>query len=207
MTDRAFGQGIRPQVPTPPNVFFDGTRLGLEGTMLATLSVAIPAGLHIALSTMLGYAVRYADGLPEEAKAFSLFGFIFIAILAIVAMAMVMFFGGAISTMAYSMGLVALMLRWVGKRRGRERMTSTIFGAVMGLIAGLLGSVLIFTLMDLKPTWSLYATVFRWPAILSIDGIALLWFSLNPPIQAAAGAQVGWRLGKQLEEITLYWFW
>ena len=49
-----YGRG--PQAPRPPNPFFDGTRLGLEGNMLVTLGIAIPAGLHIALSAMLGYS-------------------------------------------------------------------------------------------------------------------------------------------------------
>ena len=69
--------GSQPHIPRPPNVFFDGTRLGLEGNMLTTLALAIPSGLHISLSVMLGYAVRYAEGLPAESKPFALFGFIF----------------------------------------------------------------------------------------------------------------------------------
>jgi hypothetical protein len=175
--------------------------------MLATLTIAIPSGLHIALSTTLGYAVRYGEGLPDETKPFALFGFILIAILAVIAIAMAMFFGGAIPTMAYSMGLVSYMLRWAGKRRGRERLASTITGSILGLLAGILGSAVLYLLLGLSPSWSLYATLFRWPAILSIDGIVLLWTTLNPLAQAAAGAQIGWRLGKQLELITLYWFW
>jgi len=175
--------------------------------MLATLAIAIPSALHIALSTTLGYTVRYADGLPDETKAFTLFGFIFVTILAVIAMAMVMFFGGAIPTMLYSMGLVAFMLRWAGKRRGREKLTSTIIGGVLGLLTGILGSAVLHLLTGLSLSGSLYATLFRWPAILSVDGIVLLWTTLNPLAQAAAGAQIGWRLGKQIELITLYWFW
>ena len=60
----------------PPSVFFDGTRLGLEGSMLATLIVAGLGGLHIGLSATLGYAVRYAEGLPDQARPFALFGFL-----------------------------------------------------------------------------------------------------------------------------------
>lgn len=197
----------RPEAPRPPNPFFDGTRLGLEGTMLATLAIAIPASLHIALSTTLGYATRYAQGLPAEQKPFTLFGFLFAALLAVVACSMLMFFGGAITTMAYSAGLVALMLRWAGKRWGRERLAGTIIGAVTGLLNGLLGTALIFLLTNIQPSWTLYAALFRWPEILSIDGIVLLWFTLNPLAQAAAGGQIGWRLGKQIEQLTLYWFW
>ncbi len=199
--------GSRPQTPRPPNVFFDGTRLGLEGNMLTTLAIAIPSGLHIALSVMLGYASRYADGLPAESKSFALFGFIFAAILAIIAMAMILFFALSIPTMVYSMGLIALMLRWVGKRLPREKLASTIIGSVLGLLIGIASSMLIFLLTDIQVSGTLYATLFRWPAILTVDGIVLLWFTLNPLINAVAGAQIGWRLGKQLEEISLYWFW
>jgi hypothetical protein len=105
------------------------------------------------------------------------------------------------------MGLVAYMLRWVSKRRSKEKLASTIIGSVLGLIVGILGTVVVYLMMDLRPSWALYATLLRWPEILTVDGISLLWFTLHPLIHAAAGAQVGWRLGKQLEEITLYWFW
>jgi RsiW-degrading membrane proteinase PrsW (M82 family) len=175
--------------------------------MLVTLGIGIPAGLHIALSAILGYAARLEDGLPAQANQFTVMGFLFASALAIIAMAMVLFFALAIPTMAYSMGLVAFMLRWVGKRRPREKLVSAISGAVMGLIVGIASSALIFLLVDLRPSFSLYARVFRWPAILSIDGIILLWFSLGPLANAAAGAQIGWRLGKQLEELSQYYFW
>jgi len=195
------------QATQPPNVFFDGTRLGLEATMYATLIVAGLAGLHIGLSVILGYAVRYADGLPAEVRAFSFFGFIFVSFLAMIALAMVLFFVSAIPTMLYSMGLVWLMLHWLGKRWGREKLASTLIGAAMGLLAGLLGTALGTLLVGLRFDGVTYATLFRWPAILSIDGIALLWLTLYPLISAGAGAQLGWRLGKQLEELTLYWYW
>ena len=87
------------KTPRPPSVFFDGTRLGLEGNMLATLGIGIPAGLHISLSAVLGYAVRIQDGLPAQAKPFTLMGFVFGAILAVIAMAMVLFFLLSIPTM------------------------------------------------------------------------------------------------------------
>jgi hypothetical protein len=190
-----------------PNPFFDGTRLGLEGNMLTTLAIAIPAGLHIAFSALTGYAVRYSAGVPEEPTTFSVFGFVFVSILAIVAMAMVMFFMLAIPTMAYSMGLVAFMLRWIGKHRQRIPMTSAVIGAVLGLIIGLLSTAVVFLLLDIQPTLSFYRAVLRWPAVLTVDGIVLVWFSLNPLANAAAGTQIGWRLGKQLEEVTLYWYW
>jgi Zn-dependent protease len=105
--------------------------------MLATLGIGIPAGLHISLSAALGYAVRLQDGLPPQADPFTLMGFVFGAILAVIAMAMVLFFLLAIPTMAYSMTLIAFMLRWVGKRWPRQRLASTVIGGVLGLLVGL----------------------------------------------------------------------
>jgi hypothetical protein len=198
-------QRTPPTAPTPPNAFFDGTRLGLEGTMLSTLTIGVPAGLHIALSATLGYATRLSD-MPQGSKAFSMMGFIFISILALVAMAMVLFFLLAIPTMAYSMILVATMLRWMRKFRGREKVVPTIVGAILGLIIGVGTSALIFLLSNVHPTPASYGSIFRWPEILTIDGIILLWFTLNPLLNAVAGAQIGWRLGKMLDQMTMYWF-
>jgi len=203
----SYRQSTKPTAPRPPSVFFDGTRLGLEGTMMVTLAIAIPSGLHIGLSAILGYASRLADGLPAQARPFSLFGFFFAGLLGVIAMSMVIFFALSIPTMAYSMGLVALMLRYVGKRYPREKLASSIIGGVMGLIIGIASTALLFLLMDFRPTFALYVKLFRWPQILSVDGIVALWFSLNPLANALAGTQIGWRLGKQIEEITQYWFW
>ena len=203
----SYRQGTRPSAPRPPSVFFDGTRLGLEGTMVVTLAIAIPSGLHIGLSAILGYAIRLADGLPAAANPFSLFGFIFAGLLGVIAMSMILFFALSIPTMAYSMGLVALMLRYVGKRYPREKLASSIIGGVMGLIVGLASTTLLFLLMDFRPTIALYVDLFRWPQIMAVDGIVALWFSLNPLANAFAGAQIGWRLGKQIEELKQYWFW
>lgn len=197
----------QPTPPQPPNAFFDGTRLGLEGSMLATLVIAIPASIQIALASTFGYAVRYAAGLPAQANPFSLSRFVLTLILAVIALAMVGFFVGSIPTMGYSVLLVLAMLRWVGKRRGREKLASTIFGATAGLLVGVLGSAAGFGLMSFAPNASAYATLFRWPAIMSIDGMALLWLTLNPLANAVAGAQIGSRLGKQLEELTAFYFW
>jgi hypothetical protein len=174
--------------------------------MFATLAVAIPAAIHIALSVNLGYAVRLQD-LPQDPRTLSIMGIILIAILALVAMAMIMFFMLAIPVMAYGMVLVAFMLRWVGKRRPKEKLTSTIIGAILGLIIGLGASAIVMLLSDVPPTAATYAAILRWPEILTIDGIILLWFTLNPLFNAAAGAQLGWRLGKLLEQVTLYYFW
>lgn len=207
MGQAPYRYGQQQQPAQPPNVFFDGTRLGLEGSMLATLFVALLGGLHIGLSAVLGYLTRYSDGLPEAAKPFTFFSFLFISILAVVALAMILFFASAIPTMGYAMLLVAGMLRWVGKRLPKVKLWSTLFGALCGLLVGLglstLG-VLLFGL-DLHP--SSYARLFSWPAVLTIDGIALLWLTLYPPASAAAGAISGWRLGTQLDELSLYWFW
>jgi hypothetical protein len=206
-TTMTHGARPQPQVPQTPNVFFDGTRLGLEGTMLATLATAIPGGLHIALAVKLGYALRLDDFARVEPKSFSLVSFLFIAVVAVIALSMTMFFLLVIPTMVYSMGLVAFMLRWAGKRRRRERLASTIVGSVLGLAVGLLSSSLVFLLMDLQPTWDLYGTVLHWPEILSVDGITLIWLTLNPLFSAIAGAQIGWRLGKMILDMTMYWFW
>jgi hypothetical protein len=62
-------------------------------------------------------------------------------------------------------------------------------------------------LMNFAPSAHVYALLFRWPAIMSIDGIALLWLTVNPLANAVAGAQIGFRLGKQLEELTTFYFW
>jgi len=132
---------------------------------------------------------------------------VFVAILAVVALSMIMFFMLAIPTMAYSMGLVSFMLRWAGKRSRRERLVSTVVGSAMGLLVGVASSALVFVLMDLRPTWALYATVLHWPEVLSVDGIALVWLTLNPLLNASAGAQIGWRLGKLIQNMTMYWFW
>jgi hypothetical protein len=191
----------------PPGVFFDGTRLGLEGSMLSTLIIAGLGGLQIGLSITLGYAVRYADGLPDQAKPFALFGFLFASILAFIALAMLLFFGTSIPTMAYSMALVWGMLRWVGKRWGREKLASTLLGAGLGLLTGVLIVAVMSLIFGARIDGAAYVRLFRWPAILSVDGIVLLLLTLYPLVSAGAGVQIGWRLGKHIEEMQLYWFW
>ena len=190
----------------PPNVFFDGTRLGLEGSMLGALTIAALGGLHIGLSTTLGYAVRYAEGLPDQARPFAFFGFLFTSLLACIALAMLFFFGAAIPTMAYSMALVWGMLRWAGKRWGREKLASTLLGAALGLLTGALIVAMASVVFGARMDGAAYATLFRWPAILSIDGIVLLILTLYPLVSAVAGLQIGWRLGKHIQEMQLYWF-
>jgi hypothetical protein len=124
-----------------------------------------------------------------------------------VALAMVLFFGSAIPTMAYAMAMVSGMLRWVGKRWPKVKLWSTVLGALCGLLVGMGLSALGFLLFGLSPRLELYGRLFSWPAILSIDGIALVWLTFYPAISAVGGAQLGWRLGKQLDDLSLYWFW
>lgn len=195
------------QIVQPPNVFFDGTRLGLEGNMLSTLIVAGLGGLQIGLSVTLGYAVRISEGLPDQAKPFALFGFLLTSGLAMLALAMVLFFSTSIPTMAYSMLLVWGMLRWVGKRWGRDKLASTLLGAAAGLVTGVLIVALAALIFDAPMDGAAYARLFRWPAILSIDGIVLSLLSLYPLVSIGAGVQIGWRLGKHIEEMQQYWFW
>jgi hypothetical protein len=191
----------------PPSVFFDGTRLGLEGSMLSTLAVAGVGGLLIGLSTTLGYAVRLAQGLPEQAKPFSLFGFLFTSIIAIIALSMLFFFGTSIPTMAYSMVLVWVMLRWVGKRWGREKLTSTLLGGALGLLTGVAVVAMSAVILSAPVDGAAYARLFHWPALLSIDGIILVIMTLYPLVSTAAGVQIGWRLGNHVVEMQRYWFW
>ena len=122
-------------------------------------------------------------------------------------MAMIFLLFLAIPTMGYSMAMVWLMLRWLGNRWPREKLASTLIGAFCGLLVGLGSSAIVFLLIDITPSVELYRSLLSWPEILTVDGIVLLWFSLSPLVNAGAGAQIGWRLGKMLEELTLYRFW
>ena len=197
----------RPEPPTPPSPFFDGTRLGLEAAMGVTLVIGISAGLHTGLSAALGYLVRYADGLPDGAQAFSLAGFLFTSLLTVLALCVLLFFSGAVPVMAYSVVLVFLMLRWAAKLGGRAKALSTLFGGVLGSVTGLLVASLWALLTNVSPTWALYGVLVRWPKVMSVDGVALLWITLLPLAHAAAGAQIGWRLGKLLDDWLSYRFW
>lgn len=205
MEEGFYRHNERQSPPAPPNVFFDGTRLGLEGTMIAALIVAIPAGLQSGLSATLGYLVRYAE-MPAEPKAFSFGGLIWGWLLAALPICMILFFGGAIPTMLSNMGLVAYMLRWLRKRRGKDRLAATVAGAVLGLFSGIPCSALAMLVGGISPTFSLYTTLLRWPAILSVDGIFILWLTLLPFANAIAGARSGWKIGQLIEELQIYWF-
>jgi hypothetical protein len=195
------------QGPQMPSAFFDGIELGLEATMFSILAIAIPASAHVGLSATLGYAVRYTDGVVLEPRSFSLFGFLSASLLAFVAITMAMFSGIVIPTMLYSAGLVAYMLRWLGKRRGHVRRASIILGCALGLAVGVLLSIVGFLLLGLRPAPKTYATLFHWPEILTIDGIALLWFTVLPAVTAVAGYRTGQKIAGQLEALTMHWFW
>lgn len=190
-----------------PSAFFDGIQFGLEGTMFAALAIAIPTGMHIGLSVTLGYAVRYANGLPAEPRDFSLFGFLFAALLGFIFLSMALFFGGVMPTMLYSIGLVAYMLRWLEKRRGHVKRVSILLGGILGLLLGVLLSATGFLLLSLSPSLETYTTLFHWPEILTFEGIALLWLTVLPAATAVAGSQTGRKLGDQLETLTMHWFW
>ena len=138
MTIRSSPHDRRPEPPQPPSVFFDGTRLGLEATMLAVLATVVPGGLHLGLSTALGQLARYAPSAASPIEGFNPFRFLFASLMGIVGLAVFMFFVEAIPTMAYGMGSVALVLHWPRRWRGQERRVSTVVGTVAGLVVGCL---------------------------------------------------------------------
>ena len=175
--------------------------------MLAVLVIAIPSGLHMGLSAAMGHLVRHAPGAAAQIEGFATSRFVFTSLLSMVVLAVFLFFVEAIPTMAYGMGMVALMLRWPRRWRGQERRASIVTGTLVGLIVGLLVAAGGFSLLGLSPSRDLYGVLFRWPAILSIDGIAILWLTLTPVAHSVAGAQLGAKLGKQMEEYLLYRFW
>lgn len=178
--------------------------------MIASLGVATPIGLLGGLSVSLGYLVRavgpYAESMPAEPKAFSLFGFIFAWLAALFILTIAMFFGSAIPSMLYSMSLVACMLHWLRGRRGREKLVSTVLGGVLGFLFGIPCTALGMVIAETAPSFALYATLWRWPAILSIDGLFLLWMALIPPVNAIAGVRTGWKIAQRIAEARLYWF-
>jgi hypothetical protein len=55
-------------------------------------------------------------------------------------------------------------------------------------------------------TPSLYAELLRWPAILTIDGIALVWFSLLPLLNAIGGVRSGLKIAEIVENVKMHWF-
>jgi hypothetical protein len=187
-------------------VLFDGTRLGLEATMITALCVAIPAGLQSGLSANLGYLVRYSEGLVVGGKAFSFGSFIFSSLAGMLVLCMMMFFGIAIPTMLYTMGLVTFSLQWLRKRRGRDRLANVIVGAILALLFGTPCTVIVLLLIDMRPNGSLYVELLRWPNILSIDGIVLLWSTLTPLINIIGGIRSGLKVAEIIENVKMYWY-
>lgn len=192
--------------PSPPNVLFDGTRLGLEATMITSLCVAIPAGLQSGLGATLGYLSRYSDGLAVEANAFSLGSFIFSSLAGMLVLCMAMFFGTAIPTMLYTMGLVSFSLRWLRKRRSRDKLANAIAGGILGFLFGMPCTALVLLLIEMQPNGSLYAELMRWPVILSIDGIILLWSTLMPFLNIIGGVRSGLKIGEIAANVKMYWY-
>jgi hypothetical protein len=205
MRNTPYRHNDRTASPSPPNVLFDGTRLGLEATMISALCIAIPAGLHSGLSATLGYFIRNTDALAVEAKAFTLGPFIFSSLAGVLILCMMMFFGIAIPTMLYSMGLVSFSLHWLRKRRGRDKLANAIAGGILGFLFGTPCTVLVMLLIDMRPSGPLYADLVRWPAILTIDAIVLLWFTLLPLINTIGGVRSGLKIAEIVENVKMYW--
>jgi hypothetical protein len=190
--------------------------------MLSALVVGVLAGVHSGLSAAMGYAVRAEAQPTAQATSFAAGRFLLVTVLVAFALATLLFFAKAIPAMGSDMVLIAWMLRRMGKGRrkrtgapGRpgasggglgEKQFSTIAGGILALIVGLGETALGMLLTGLWPSGGRYSTLLRWPAILSIDGIALLWLTLNPLIDALAGAQAGYKLGQQVQETMLYWY-
>ena len=77
----------------------------------------------------------------------------------------------------------------------------------LGLLNGLLIVAVVALIFGTQVDGAAYVQLFRWPAILSVDGIVLVILTLFPLVSTGAGVQIGWRLGKHIEEMQLYWFW
>jgi hypothetical protein len=192
--------------PAPPNVLFDGTRLGLEATMITTLSIAIPAGLHSGFSTTLGYFIRFSEIAKANPKAFALGPFFWGSLAGILVLCMAMFFGTAIPSMLYTMGLVRFSLFWLRKRWDRDKLANAIAGGILGLLFGTPCTVLVMLLIDMQFSISLYGELLRWPAVLTIDSIVLLWFTLLPLINIIGGVRSGLKIAEIIDNVKMHWF-
>lgn len=206
MQNTPYRYDSRTAPPSPPNVFFDGTRLGLEATMITSLSIAIPAGLHSGLSSNLGFFTRYADVAAVVPRAFTVGSFIWASLGGMLVLCMAMFFGTAIPTMLYTMGLVQFSLFWLRKRWKRDKLANAIAGGILGLLFGAPCSLLVMLLTDMRFSPLLYLELLRWPAILTIDGIVLLWFTLLPVINIIGGVRSGLKIGGIAETVKMNWF-
>jgi hypothetical protein len=206
MQNTRYQYDSRTAPPSPPNVLFDGTRLGLEATMITALSVAIPAGIQIGLSANLGYLTRLAEGVTTGGKAFTLGPFIFSSLAGILVLCMVMFFGIAIPTMFYTMGLVWFSLQWLRKRLSRDKLANAIAGGILAFLFGTPCTILVMLLTEMTPNLALYADLLRWPAILSIDAIVLIWATLTPFLNIIGGVRSGLKIAAIVENVKLYWY-
>jgi hypothetical protein len=206
MQNRPYRFDSKTAPPAPPNVLFDGTRLGLEAAMITTLSIAIPAGLHGGLSSCLGYFIRFSEIAKAEPKAFALGSFFWLSMAGILVLCMATFFGIAIPTMLYTMGLVRFSLFWLRKRWDRDKLANAIAGGILGLLFGTPCTVLVMLLVDMRFSLSLYAQLLRWPALLTIDGIVLLWFTLLPVVNIIGGVRSGIKIGEIVDNVKMHWF-
>lgn len=192
--------------PSPPNVLFDGTRLGLEATLISGLCFAIPAGLQCGLSITLGYFVRVADGLPDTADPFVLGRFFWMSLFSAFILTMILFFSTSIPTMLYTLGLVQFSLFWLRKRKGHDKRANAIAGAILGFLFGLPCTALGLMLANISPYPALYSELLRWPYILSIDGIFMLWMTALPFLGIIGGVRSGFQIGEIAERVQMYWF-
>lgn len=205
MQNQSFRFDEQTAAPGPPNVLFDGTRLGLEATLLSELCFAVPAGLQCGLSITLGYFVRIADGLPDTANPFALGRFLWMSLVSAFILIMILFFSTAIPTMLYTMGLVRFSLFWLRKRKGHDKRANAIAGAILAFLFGLPCTALGLILIDIYPSLALYGELLRWPDLLSIDGMMLLWMTVLPFFGIIGGVRSGIKIGEVVERMQMYW--
>jgi|GEM_PF-6648249 len=190
--------------PSPPNMLFDGTRLGLEATLLSGLCLAVPAGLHCGLSITLGYFARLTD-MPAMADPFSVGRFFWMSLISAFILVMILFFSMAIPTMLYTIGLVRFSLFWLRKRKGHDRRANAVMGGILAFLFALPCSAFGLIMVDIAPRPDLYIELLRWPVILTIDGLFLLWMTLLPFIAIIGGVRSGIKLGEIAERVQIYW--
>ncbi len=206
MRDQPYRFDEQTAAPSPPNVLFDGTRLGLEATLFSGLSFAILAGLQCGISITLGYFMRIADGLPDTANPFAPGRFVAMSLFSAFILIMIFFFSAAIPTMLYTMGLVRFSLFWLRKRKGRDKLANAIAGTILAFLFGLPCSALGLLLIDVHPSPALYGELLHWPHLLSIDGMMLLWMSVLPFFNIIGGVRSGIKIGEIVEHMQMYWF-
>jgi hypothetical protein len=205
MQNTPYRYDSRTSPPAPPNVLFDGTRLGLEATMVTVLGIGIPAALHSALSANLGFFIRLGEVAGVAPKAFSLGSFFWLTLAAVLVLSMALFFGMAIPSMLYTMGLVRFSLFWLRKRWDHDKLANAIAGGILGLVFGTPCTVVVMLLVDMQLSLSLFGELLRWPAILTIDGIILVWFTLLPVVNIIGGVRSGLKIAEIVENVKMYW--